>query len=325
MTSRASSCPTPLYKCAELSTASAELWIKNDGLTHAVYGGNKVRKLEPLLAEARLRGAERVLTFGAAGSHHVLTSVILARELGLRAAAVLGPQHATSHVVETLSAALAQGLEAIPAPNVGLLPLVAARALRRRDYVIAPGASHVAGAVAYASAVSELVVQLGERGVPAPDVIVVPLGSGGTCAGLLAGVHAQAMETRVRGALVVENPMARALVWTLATAALRRLRAPVSQRLPLDVDGRYVGTGYGVPSAAGMRATELAARLGLVLEPTYTAKAFACALDLLKTPARARQHQPYRVLYWHTLSARPLPTRGAPAESLPAPLRALLR
>src|SRR5690606_22867766 len=105
-----------------------------------------------------------------------------------------------------------------------------------------------------------------------PDVLVVPLGSGGTCAGLLAGVAACGLATRVIGVLVVRNPGARWLVQALAAAALRRLGARARVReAPLEIEAAYVGAGYGIPTAAGQRALEVAARVGLELDPTYTA------------------------------------------------------
>ena len=79
--------PTPVRACPELSHAQAELWLKNDGLSHPIYGGNKVRKAERLVAEALRCGAKRVLSFGAAGSHHLLTLTLFARAAGLESVA----------------------------------------------------------------------------------------------------------------------------------------------------------------------------------------------------------------------------------------------
>lgn len=321
--------PTPVFECPELATDSAELWVKNDGLTHPIYGGNKVRKLIPLIARARASGCSRVLTFGAAGSHHVLTTAIFARAARLSAAAVLLPQHRTEHVELTLRAALAQGLEALAVPRPRSLPEAIRHAWKRGTYLIPPGGSNVIGTLAYASAVAELSAQVRSGTLPAPDVIVVPMGSGGTCAGLLAGVIAQRLEARVSGVLVAKNPAARSLALGLAAAALKRLRVQrgdLAHRL--EITRRYIGEGYGIATEAGRRATRIAAAFGLTLDETYTAKAFACALELLSMPRAFTANRRLRILYWHTLSAVPLTpllSVEARARVLPSNLSALLR
>src|SRR5215471_7640867 len=84
--------PTALEALTGLSTATTALWIKRDDLTNPTYGGNKIRKLEKLLADAKRRGAERIVTVGAIGSHHVLATGIFARSLGMKVEAVVVPQ-----------------------------------------------------------------------------------------------------------------------------------------------------------------------------------------------------------------------------------------
>ncbi|MDP9149111.1 MAG: pyridoxal-phosphate dependent enzyme, partial [Myxococcota bacterium] len=105
--------PTPVERVA-LSfvrpSDEAELWIKRDDRTHEVVGGNKVRKLEWLLADARSRGARRLVTAGAAGSHHVLATTYFGRREGFDVEAVLVPQPRTAHVVDVLRASLGLGL-----------------------------------------------------------------------------------------------------------------------------------------------------------------------------------------------------------------------
>src|SRR5271165_3541870 len=92
--------PTPVGRLSPLSTDRSELWVKRDDLTNPEYGGNKVRKLERLLARALERGARRIVTVGAAGSHHVLATAIFGRRVGLEVEAVLVPQPGTGHAAE---------------------------------------------------------------------------------------------------------------------------------------------------------------------------------------------------------------------------------
>src|SRR5688572_11236327 len=89
--------PTPVFLAEALSDRTVELWVKNDGKSADLYGGNKVRKLELLLADARAKGARRIVTAGAAGSHHVLATSIYAKRLGLPTVAVLCPQPYNEH------------------------------------------------------------------------------------------------------------------------------------------------------------------------------------------------------------------------------------
>jgi len=326
--------PTPVRACPELSHARAELWLKNDGLSHPIYGGNKVRKAERLVAEAVRRGAKRVFSFGAAGSHHLLTLTLFARAAGLRSAALVFPQPYTEHALDTLRAGLGLGLEPYPAPSAASLPWLLPRALRRGDYLIAPGGSNAIGTQAYADAAFELAQQIEDGELPSPDLIVVPLGSGGTCAGLAAGVVQRGLPCRVQGVQVVGGFGPRLAAGYLAKSALRRCGAAhkiseLISRLSFDVS--EVGPGYGAGSSAGSRATHIARDLRLELDQTYTAKAFARVLSLLDSASSAeaeRLGRPQRILYWHTLSATSLsPLLGtAPSESeLPGAVRRLLR
>ena len=253
------SLPTPLSRCPELGREGVELWIKNDGLSHPIYGGNKVRKLVRLMAEAERRDARRLLTLGAVGSHHVLTSALFANAAGLRCVAVLIPQPATPHVVDTVRASLAQGVEPLCVQQPALAPLRFVAAFRPGDLAIPPGGSNVIGALAYADAVGELVQQLREANEREPDWIVVPVGSGGTCAGLAAGVVRHGLKTRVLGVQVVPGRAPRWVTRGLGQAVLRRLGLPTHELdRVLALDPSHVGDGYGHATASGEAATAVA-------------------------------------------------------------------
>jgi D-cysteine desulfhydrase len=318
--------PTPLRPLEDLWSDEVELWVKDDGKTHPIYGGNKVRKVTALVDDAVARGARRIITFGAAGSHHVLTTTLFARARGLECAAVLTPQPRTEHAVDTLRAALGVGLDAYPAPHALSVPVAIARALQRGDVIVPPGGSNVLGASMYAAAFEELITQLRDLGRPAPDWIVVALGTGGTAAGLLAGAVGAEVPTRVLGVAILNNPIAGLMVQALAGAILRRQGRPadpraLSRRFMVSRD--YVGEGYGEPTAEGERATARALESGLELDPTYTAKAFARVLEILRRARAGGRSRPLRVVYLHTLSSVPLdPLLRAPLapESLPAAL-----
>lgn len=339
--------PTPVFEAKGLSTPNGQLWVKNDGMTHSLYGGNKVRKLERLIARARERGARRLVTVGAAGSHHVLATTVFGRMFGLRTAAVLVPQPWTSHAEEVLRCSLGQGLEAWGVARTAAIALALARLLGPRDYFIPHGGWGPAGSLGYVGAVSELLDQIRSGEVPEPDLIVTALGSGGTTAGLLAGILREGLDTRVLAVSVfLSQPwLARAVVVPLAARLLRQMGLPsrwAGRRL--IVSTHQLGGGYGVPTPEGGTATALAALLGLRLDPTYTAKAFAAGLQVLGCPdlvgrqadrtnevlgrSIQKRNQPLRVLYWHTLSSascEPLLAQAPSANELPNRLRRLLK
>jgi 1-aminocyclopropane-1-carboxylate deaminase/D-cysteine desulfhydrase-like pyridoxal-dependent ACC family enzyme len=162
-----------------------------------------------------------------------------------------------------------------------------------------------------------------------PDVIVVPLGSGGTYAGLLAGVKARRVPTDVVGVRVTDRWMVhRGMIAWMARRAMRHVRpAPDDPRRiritasDVHVDHAHFGGGYGAPTRDGAEATALFARDGIVLDPTYTAKAAASLIAMARHDPRPR-----RYLFWHTLSSAPIePLLCGGPEHLPPDLAALLR
>ncbi len=305
--------PTPVALAATLSRPGSDLWIKRDDLTHPVYGGNKVRKLEYLLAGALARGATRLVTIGAAGSHHVLATTYFGGRAGLGVEAILVPQPSTDHVLEVLRADVGLGLRAFPVNSWSAVPLAFARRVASGAWPITVGGSSVSGSMGYVQAARELAAQVREGQLPEPDVCVVALGSGGTAAGLAAGFAAEGLKTRVVGACVSGPPWALRLIsLSLARACARLARVgggSVTMRKRLAIDTRFLGAGYGFDVPAGAEAAAAASEAGLVLDRTYTAKAFASAL----WHVRARQAR--HVLYWHTLSSAPMGPllEGAPA------------
>jgi len=302
-----------------LSAPGSALWVKRDDLTHDVYGGNKVRKLEYLLEDARAHGAKRLVTVGAVGSHHVLATTYFGTKAGFEVEAVLVPQPRTDHVVEVLRADLGLGLRPFPVGSWAAVPWAVLARVVAGARLIPLGGSSAVGTTGYVKAGLELAEQVRQGALPEPDVCVVALGSGGTAAGLAVGFAAGGLRTRVVGVCVSTPPWAlRASANHLARTCGRRASAT---GLRLDTDARFLGAGYGSRTAEGDEATEQAQSYGgLTLDPTYTAKAFACALWFV----RARQAA--TVLYWHTLSSAPMGPllEAAPGEEhLPSALIAL--
>lgn len=316
--------PTPVLLAEAASRAlGCEVWVKRDDRTHPRYGGNKVRKLVPLLAEARARGVTHLLTLGAAGSHHVLATALHGAEAGFLVEAALFPQPSSAHVEAVLRVSTSHASRVHPASGVvtAMATLVvraaALRAGGARPWIIPPGGSNAIGASGYLTAQRELGAQHDAGDVPAPDVQVCVLGSGGTLAGLLAGRAAVAGLGEVWGVRV--TPRLAVPSWRVSMLAGEVLRrAAVSATVP-DVrvfEGAF-GEGYGRPTPEGRRAQELFARDGVTLDDTYTAKAAAGLMALARSAPR-------RYLLWHTLSSTPMEPLVADAPPLPRKLRALL-
>ncbi len=313
----------------------AALWVKDDSRVHTIYGGNKCRKLAHILRRTVSRGKNGVVTFGAAGSHHVLATGLFARECGLSARAFLIPQPWSAHAHSVLQASVNCGMELLPA--VLSWPAISAASnscLPSRD-IIAPGGSNVCGSMGYLEAALELAAQVRSGALPEPDIIVVAFGSAGTAAGLWAGVeHAGLKSTIVavsvvgiRGRLLYARWLANALLKSVGSAASLR-----TSRLVAYSD--WLGNGYGFETAPARTASSIGAAFDLPLDPTYTAKAFAGALalvignrtgsiDAIPWPT---QSLPVRnVLYWHTLSATNTQPISEDATGIPKKIRSLLR
>jgi D-cysteine desulfhydrase len=311
--------PTPITELARAAEAAGaapgSLFAKRDDLTSDVYGGNKVRKLERLLDEARARGARRIVTVGAAACHHVIATAIFGKSAGFEVDAVLVPQADTPHAQAVVRVGASLGLTPYPVGSYAAVPLAVARRMRGRAYLIPPGGSSVTGSLAYVDAGLELARQIAAGQCPRPSTIVVALGSGGTAAGLLVGLERAGLLVGANGhppielvaVQVIDPPFgSAAATLSLAFAIQRRLGVRLGRSViarmsqSLRVARAYLGPGYGCPTEAGAQATALARLDGLVLDPTYTAKAFASALD----EARARRVAG-PVLFWMTLSATP--------------------
>ncbi len=301
------------------------IWVKHDDLTASLYGGNKVRKLEYILRQARDRGVSRLVTVGAVGSHHVLATALYGRLAGFSVEAILVPQPRTEHVVSDIRASLGQGLVAWPVRAWAHVPLSVMRRLGRDAMWIPAGGSSVDGALGYVAAVRELADQVSAGECPEPDWIVTTLGSGGTVAGLAAGVEMMGMKSRVLAVCVAEPPavIEPATVWLAwKTAEHAGVKTSLSKlRKRIVVERKYLGAGYGKPTAWGTEAISVGHSLGLILDQTYTAKAFAAVIE------RSRDPRSGVLLYWHTLSSAPLAPllQSAPTEqNLPAGVRALI-
>ena len=282
--------------------AAPRLLVKRDDAIPVGFGGNKIRKLRLVAAQALAQGADTLVTTGGVQSNHCRATAAIAAKLGLRCVIVANgepqPRPTANALLDQLLGAEVQYVKTRE-ERAGHLEAVAARLASegRRPFVIPLGASTPLGALAFVDAIAELLQQ-----TEAPDVIVHATSSGGTQAGLAAGCALHGLKTRVLG-ISADDP-APALAGTI-----RAIIAGMGELLPFDakhlassiaieVDDGFIGGGYGIPTEASHEAQRLAARSeALFVDHTYTAKALAGLIAYLRGGRFAANQT---VLFWHT-------------------------
>lgn len=303
--------PTPLQPLVRLSDhlGGPEIWVKRDDLTGLTGGGNKTRKLEYLVADALHKGADTLITCGAVQSNHCRLTLAAAVREGLQCRLVLeervpGSYDAAASGNNFLYDLLGVEQKIVVAGGTDLGAamqdvVTALEAEGRVGYVIPGGGSNPLGALGYVTCAEELLGQAFDEGLRI-DHVVCASGSGGTHAGLLAGMLGNNTNIPVIG-VSVRHPKARqeAHIATLTGGVtdLLRVTAPVE---PSDVvvDDRFVGAGYSLPTAEMVEAVQLAARLeGLLLDPVYTGKAMAGLIGMIREGTFSTDE---RVVFLHT-------------------------
>ena len=313
--------PTPLERMYRLSAeAGADIWVKRDGLTHPVYGGNKIRKFEFVFADVLRRGSRAVLTGGGLGSHHTLATAVIARQLGLQPVCSYYCQPISDEALLNLLCSLSLDINAHFCGDYVGLALSFVREYGRwliktgrPPYFIYPGASGTLGVLGYVNAALEIQAQLKQLGEKEPEAIFCAVGSCGTFAGLLLGARLAGLESRVVGVPIIEQGQANAAkIAGMANRATRFLRRhdpaiPSLRFRPGDVtllEG-YMGAGYAHPTDKALHAVgRVRETEGLPLEMTYTGKAMAALLDY------ADDHPGSRLLFVDTFSEAPALEEG---------------
>ena len=312
--------PTPVGKLESAGAAlNVDLYVKRDDLCGEVYGGNKPRRLEFELANARRRGARSVITFGYAGSNHALATAVYARRAGLGCIRVLLEQVNAHYVRENLAAHPTFGAELYHCPDV---KRAVARAVfeivrhtiteRRPPYLIEQGGSSPLGTVGYVNAALELKEQIDQGLLPEPSRVYIPWGSMGSAVGLALGFKAAGLRSKVVTVDIVgprwAGPAKAATLYKKTNRILHRADPSFPElRLAngdIVIDYRFLGPGYAHFTEAGMEAIEfLRQHEGLRLDGSYSGKTFAA----LMADARAGSLGSDPILYWDTYNSRPLP------------------
>jgi len=302
--------PTPVEPFPLEGIPEGVLWVKRDERSCPAYGGNKPRKLEFVIGHALERGARRLVTSGGLGTNHGLATAILGREAGLPTTCILVDQPVTDEVREKLCLLAAWEAELVYGRNVPGAALQGLRVLARstvrgeRPYLVATGGSSPRGTMGFVSAGFEIAAQVAAGELPEPERIYVPVGTGGTLAGLVLGLRLAGLVTRVTGVLVTDilPPSPERLARTARrTLELLRRAAPGVPEVPLGARDfglvtDQVGPGYGASTEPAREAVEAARARGLALETTYTGKCLAA----VRAAARDGLLGEGPVLFWNS-------------------------
>jgi D-cysteine desulfhydrase family pyridoxal phosphate-dependent enzyme len=295
--------PTPVEELSRLRDAlhaGPRLLIKRDDAIPFGFGGNKIRKLQIVAAQALADGADTLITTGGVQSNHARATAAIAARLGLGCVLIANgaaPERPTANaLLDRLLGAEIRYVKSREERNPAMEQAAAdVRARGRRPFVIPLGASTAYGAAAYARAVGELLTQ-----IPAPDAIVLSTSSGGTQAGVVAGCALHGLPARVIG---ISADDASAAITDTIRGILRGLEALLETSpggltgASIEVDDSFVGDGYGIPTSQSTEAIELcASRDAVFLDPTYTSKAMAGLIARI----RRREWASGTVLFWHT-------------------------
>lgn len=325
--------PTPVERLDQVGHELGldRLYIKRDDQSGAVYGGNKVRKLEFLLGAALRDNVREVITMGYAGSNHALATAIYAQRLGLKCTSVLLPQVNAHYVRRNLMAGHYVQSWLQPCGNfVSLIGGINWAMLRGRlrdgtlPRFIPAGGSSPLGLAGYVNAALELKAQIVTGLMPEPDLIYVPLGSMGTSVGLTLGLKLAGLKTQVIAVRVIEkmhaNPK-KMLGLIKKTAQLLRKHdstVPCFDFSEKDFIVRHdcMGEGYARFTEKGVAAAKLMKeKAGIIMNGAYSAKAFSALAD----DAGQGELEGKVVLFWNTYNSRDLTamTAGGDYRELP--------
>ncbi len=293
--------PTPVHPLERLTAelGGPELWIKRDDLTGHAFGGNKIRKLEYLIADAKAHDADTLVTAGAVQSNHCRQTAGAAARFGMDCVLVLEGDGA-AEPTGNLLLDLLFGAELVWAHDWELKDALqetfdsVAEALRK-PYLVPFGGSTPIGSAGYVEAMGEFLDQGFEM-----DRIIVPVTSGGTLAGLLAGgrIHGYEGEiTAIRIGRYDGSVLEKLAKHATEAAALFGEQIELDPE-EIDVREGYMAPGYGVLTELEREAIKTFAKLeGILLDPVYTGRTAGGMLDLIRTGEIGAAE---RVLFWHT-------------------------
>ncbi|MHA1907203.1 MAG: 1-aminocyclopropane-1-carboxylate deaminase/D-cysteine desulfhydrase [Candidatus Thorarchaeota archaeon] len=307
--------PTPIEKLEKLGgfLNHSNLWMKRDDLSGEKYGGNKLRKLEFIIADA-LKKKKWILTFGGLGSNHCLATAIYSREHGINCVLAFIDQPLTESVKEKLLLDSYYDAKLSYAKNIpgaffkGLWHLITKRGV----YFLWIGGTTNLGILGYVNAAFELAKQIEEGQMNTPEQIFIPVGTMGTYAGLKVGLHLAGVDTDLVGVRVTgtgiasEKGLVKMINNTFKFLHSRSNSIPQirMQKDDIHLIHEFVGSEYGAVTTEGLDAQKvLMDQEGIEIETTYTAKTLAAMMQSIQD--RNAGNGP--ILFWNTYNSAPLP------------------
>ena len=318
--------PTPISQLTNVESyynKSCKLFIKDDGLTGQIengvrsFGGNKIRKLEFLLADARAHGAQSVMTYGCIGSNHVVATAVSSKKLGLRCIAQLSPQDVT-HVVKRNMLLMGEHDTTMilnPHREIRSMQTICSyvqNIYKNGDipYFIPTGGSCPIGIIGFVNAAFELKEQIKNGDMPEPDYIYVATGSCGTLVGLMLGARTAGLKSKIIGIAVEPNDPRNSFT-TQVLSLLKQTNKLLHEKDPafplfewhpkdVTIHLNFGGPDYGVITPEALQAIDFFQKKeGIGLDTTYTGKA---AAGMLADIASGMLDNSV-VLFWHTFCA----------------------
>ncbi len=299
--------PTPITCGPRLSEEwKIDIRVKNDNLTETEISGNKVRKLEYLLADALRQKCDTIITCGAVTSNHARATAIASRRLGLDTLLVLAGE-APSDILGNLQLDLLVGARVFYVSwpdytqNIDTILETQAEHLRqqgKKPYVIPTGGSNAIGLLGYVEAIQEMKIQ--SDALPwKPDYVICAVGSGGTYSGLFLGNELYSYTKHVTGILVCGTvEQFRKKIIDDVRESCRMYTSPFPDFSKIELLNGYYGSGYAKTNSEQMRFIRHVAEMeGMILDPVYTGKAFYGLNEELK---KGYIPQNSKVLFIHT-------------------------
>lgn len=300
--------PTPVKRLTNLSPYA---WIKRDDLTHPEYGGNKIRKLDFVLADIKRKNKRHVITFGATGTNAGVATAMMCYRNHLKCTVYLFEQPLAQTVKNNIALMQAYGAELIFCGSLlkTVLNFYSSRyRLKRTSYFLWAGCSNSVATFSYINAAFELKQQIDSGQLPEPENIFVPVGSCSTLAGLTLGAQLSGLKSKVIGIRVApaylgpfpactEGEVNKVIKQAIKDMKNWGIETPANIPTCQFSDDFY-GDGYGIATTASLKAIEIFNSHGITLENTYSGKAAAAFLQQLQRPENVQPQ-----LFWQTFNS----------------------
>ena len=285
------------------------LWVKRDDITTSIYGGNKPRKLEFILADAKRKGYKKVMTVGGFGSNFCVANAVFCKELGLKSTAALGNQPMADYVKKNLLLNLYYENELIfvrKRSRVKWIKLFKKLFDEKTYFMLVPGGSVPLGTLGFVNAAFELDEQIKNNSIPEPDHIFIPSGSAGSVAGLALGLKLSNLKSKVHAVQV--SAFAKHSDIVKLAQDTWKLMKKYDQTIPeveidnIIIETKYFGKGYAEPTEEGIEAIEIYKETeDILLETTYSGKTFAAFLGFIRE--NKEELKGGTILFWNTYNS----------------------